>query len=171
MSDYNVYAMANERLVETPFRQSAKFKIDIEGLSEKLSGGSDRIKEIDLYAKSWGYTPIEVTYEAWYVGHAPVQLPTTTESVGVAIVFREHEDGRVEEWLTEWTDKLAKAGGFFGIPAQEALDVSIIPLDKSLEKVDRKTFLMLPQQVGEVVYDQENQGLLELPVTFMQYRT
>ena len=157
--DWNQAVATNQRLVETDFQHSNQFKISF----------SEQSPDFDLFAVTCSYTPIEATFDTWYIGHSPVNFPDTAEHIVVTVTFREHEDKRVQKWLTGMHEKVFLPNGLLANPFQNQMEMTIQPLDHYGEaSADPDRLNCLIQQVGEIEYSYEEEGMLLLPCTFIQ---
>ena len=160
-------------LVDTHFQHGFDWRIEIDGAP----------KDFELYAKDFTYCPIEVMTETMNVGIQQLTWPNSAGPVGVSMTMRDHEDRRIYNWFArlvageEIRDAAGNITGNRGmfnkdgtvnLPAEYVFDVRRYSRGKE-EPTD--VWRMYPTKIGDITESVDQQGFLEFPITFMQFRS
>lgn len=162
MEDFNKMRMTARSLVETTFREPWQFRVEMDGYPHK---------DFDLYVREISYGPKEIETEQEKVGIQTLTYPSGTVPVTVSMTMRDHEDMRVSKWLATLTGKVTNPDGTVNLPIDYCVSFRRFSLLHDNSEVETDKWMVYPTQLGDVTESTDGEGVLEFPVTFIQFRS
>jgi hypothetical protein len=162
--DFNKLRMLAQRVAKTQFQESAMFRLEIEGEPE----------DFDVYVKDISYSPVELTNEPIKLGGKTINYPTGLEPVTLSLTVRENPERDISVFFNQLANSVINANGTFNLPYGEDGYVKQYRLYTVWENGDEElthTWDMYPMQCGEVTESRDEPGVLEFPLTFIQFRS
>jgi hypothetical protein len=151
------------RLLKTPLREPWQFRFEVEGYPHD---------DWDLFVKDVTYGPIEIETETEQLGATVLTYPSSMQPVTISMTMREHEDRRVSKWFKSRVDMMVNPDGTVNLPVAYLLKLrrfSLLHGEKNEEQTD--VWEVIPTQFGDVTESKDGEGILEFPITFIQFRS
>ncbi|HEN20860.1 MAG TPA: hypothetical protein ENN86_02500 [Desulfobacteraceae bacterium] len=160
--DINIIRLKSRAITKTPFHQSWQFRVEIEDYPH----GAD---DFDLFVKDITYGPIEIETDALKIGFHTLTFPAGAAPVGISMTMRDHQDQRVYGFCNEWSDKIINDDGTVNLPSRYLKKWTryAIMEDSSEKMVD--VWEVFLTQVGDVSESRDEPGIMEFPVTLIQF--
>lgn len=163
--DFNVLKQTVKKLMRTDFQKEWLFKLEIEG----------EPSDFDLYVKDISYGSFEITVDEEQTGGVSMAWGTSRQCEKLSVTVRDHIDGRIHKFMSEWADKVVHKDGTVGLPYGVGGYVKKIKrydIEEGGKKENlRDTWEMFPVQCGEISRSRENGAYMEFTVTFSVFST
>ncbi len=162
MEDFNRLRTIALRMAKTPYREPWQFRLEVEGYPED---------DFDLLVKEITYGPTEIETEQEIAGIQILTFPIRAAPVGVTMTMRDHEDRRVSKWFDARVAKMINADGTVNLPVDYVFEIRRFSLLHSGKEEETDLWEVIPTQLGDVTESKDGEGLLEFPITFIQFRS
>jgi hypothetical protein len=162
MEDFNKLRLIARSLVKTTFREPWQFRVEIDNYPHK---------DFDLYVREISYGPTEIETDQEKVGIQTLTYPSGTAPVTVSMTMRDHEDERVSKWFKTLTGKVVNPDGTVNLPIDYCVSFRRFSLLHNNSEVETDKWIVFPTQIGDVTESKDGEGLLEFPITFIQFRS
>jgi hypothetical protein len=162
--DFNKRKLIARKMGKTDFKQSWQFRLEIEGQPE----------DFDIYVKDITHGPTEIENDPTKAGGRTLTYPTGAAPVNLSMTVRDHQDERIAQWFDAWTAKVVNADGTLNLPYGQdgyVKKVKRFRQDKDDAETLTNTWEMYPVQRGDVTESRDEPGMLEFPITFIQFRS
>jgi len=188
MENFSRLKMLAKTLVRTPFKQQWQWRIEIDppewavragrvdaGMLKRqiAKGDGPQYREFDLFCRDISYGPTEITTDPVQIGAVTMSFPTGAAPVEATMTMREHADERVSKFFDSLAALVVNPDGTVNLPyGREGYlcKVRQYALTDEAQSVSHE-WLMLPLRRGDVTQAQDGEGLLEFPITFVQFRS
>jgi len=171
MGDFNLQRLAMRKAVNTEFQRSWAYRIEIE----------EEPADFDLFVKDVSYGPIEITTDALKAGIQALQFPVSAEPVAISMTMRDHADQRIYNWASAWAGKVINPDGTINPPLHPEKGYvrkwsrhqlrELAPSEGSFREESPREWGVFITQMGDISESRSEQGFLEFPVTFIQFRS
>lgn len=148
------------KLVDLPWQHAWQWKVEIDGLDEA-----------DVYVKDISFGPIEIETEPEKAGMHTLTFPSGTAPVGISMTMRDHQDQRVYEFLKAWAAKIVNPNGTVNLAKDFVKKWKRYSIDDSSAETLRDTWEVFLTQLGDISESKEEPGILEFPVTLVQFKS
>lgn len=160
--DINIIRLKSRTLVKTPFHLSWQYRIEIDGYSK----GAD---DFDLFVKDISYTPVEIETDPIPAGFHVITFPSGAQPVVVSMTMRDHQDRRVYNFCNEWAGKIINKDGTVNLPLEYIKKFTRYNILDDSTEVKTDTWEVFLTQIGEISESREEPGIMEFPITLMQF--
>ena len=168
MEDFNKNKLLVRKLVHTKFQHNWQYRIEIEG----------QPTDFDIFVKDVSYGPVEIGTEATAAGFIQYTYPTSVEPVSVSMTMRDHEDERIYNWFSEWAGRVVNSDGTVNPPMHPEYGYlrkwtrfQLLAGTKGYTEKKSREWSVYPTQLGDITESRDEQGFLEFPVQFIQFRS
>lgn len=162
--DFNKLRQINRQLVHTNFQMEWQFRFEME----------EEPPEFDLFVKDVSYGVFDTATEEDQYGSATFVWPVATQAIRMSVTVRDHEDGRIRDFLKDWHKKVILPNGTVGLPYGPNGYVKKVKrydlTTDGQEKLEAE-LEMYPIQCGDISRSRANGEFMEFPVTFVQFST
>ena len=174
--DFNQLRMKSKELVRTPFQHGFDWRIEIDGAPP----------DFELYAKDFTYSPIEVQTETMNVGIQQLTWPNSAGPVGTLMTVRDNKDRRIYKWFEKLVNGeeikdaegnvtgnrgMFNIDGTVNLPSEYCFDFKRYSRSSEEGSEPTDTWKVYPLKIGDITESVDQPGLLEFPITFMQFRS
>lgn len=150
------------RMLNTHYREPFQFRLEVEGYPHD---------DFDLYVTEVSYGPIEIETDPEKVGMQNLAYPSGAQPVTVVMTVRDHEDRRVSKWFAARVARMVNLDGTVNLPTAYLLKIRRFSLLHDGGEVETDVWEVVPTQLGDVTESTHGEGLLEFPITFIQFRS
>jgi hypothetical protein len=164
LEDFNKLRLIAKSLVETHFREPWQFRVEI----DEYPYSKD---DFDLYVKEISYGPIEIETDQEEVGIQTLTYPCGTAPVTISMTMRDHEDRRVSKWFGSLVGKVVNPDGTVNLPIDYCVNFTRYSLLHDNSEPETDKWHVYPTQLGDVTESKDGEGMLEFPITFIQFRS
>lgn len=168
MEDFNQHKLLVQKLVKTAFQHNWQYRVEIE----------KQPNDFDIFVKDISYGPTEIGTEALSIGANRLTYPNSVEPVGISMTMRDHEDERIYNWFNEWAGTVANGDGTVNLPkhAQNGYlrkwrRYQLQKASKGFKEDMTREWEVYPTQLGDITESRDDQGFLEFPIQFIQFRS
>jgi hypothetical protein len=162
MEDFNKLRLMAGRLVETHFREPWQFRIEIDQYPHD---------DFDLYVREISYGPTEIETDQEKAGIQTLTYPSGTAPVTVSMTMRDHEDMRVSDWFNALIKKVINSDGTVNLPIDYCVSFKRFSLLHDNTETETDKWMVYPTQIGDITESKDGDGVLEFPITFIQFRS
>jgi hypothetical protein len=151
------------RMLNTHWREPWQFRLEVEGYPHD---------DWDLCVKDVTYGPNEIETEPEQIGAVVLTYPTSAQPVSISMTMRDQEDRRVYKFFESQAQKVINPDGTVNLPSDYLLKIrrfSLLHGETPEEETD--VWKVFPTQLGDVTESKDGEGLLEFPITFIQFRS
>lgn len=162
--DFNKIRAYVRQIVDIKFKYSWQFKLEIE----------DQPEDMDIYVKDITFGPTEIGNEPVKIGGRTLTYPNSAEPVTISMNVRDNEDERVAKFFDEWGASTVNKDGTVGLPFGEngyVKKVKRYALSEAGDYTLNETWEMILVQRGDVSESRDEPGMIEFPVTMIQFRS
>ncbi len=164
MEDFNALKMIVKKAVRKKYRMSYNFRLEFD----------DQPEDFDFYVKDVTHGPTEISNEPMKIGSVTLTFPVSAEPVTISMTVMDDEDGRMSSWFDNWSGGVVFSDGTVALPY--GVNGFLRNVRRYSISTDGKESLMnswavFPVQRGDVTESREDSGVLEFPITFIQFRT
>lgn len=162
--DFNMLRRTVRTLVATEFQMEWLFRLEITG----------EPSEFDLFVKDISYGIGQINTDDEQYGSSTTVWPTGRQATRISVTVREHEDGRVRDFIENWMQEVVHPDGTVGLPygpqgyVRRVRIYDLKPNGEENLSVERE---MYPEQIGDASRSRENGNFMEMPITFVQFST
>ncbi|MDE1465091.1 hypothetical protein [Spartinivicinus poritis] len=153
-----------KRSVQQAFQQNWQFKLEIEGQPTDFA----------LFVKDVTYGLFTINTNPILTGASFVNLPHQAEPGLLTVTLRDHQDRRIHRWLLDWIANIKNPDGTLNPPLHPKLgyvrQLQLLQLTELNNEQLINTFLVYPNQAGEITESYTEPGFLEFSVTFTKFR-
>jgi len=160
--DFNKLRAVALRMLHTPYRHPWQFRVEPDGYPHD---------DFDLYVKEITYGPTEIETEQEKAGVQAMTYPTGVMPVSISMTVRDHEDRRVSKWFAGRVALMVNADGTVNLPIDYVLKLRRFSLLHDGGEEETDAWEVIPTQLGDVTESKDGEGLLEFPITFIQFRS
>ena len=87
------------------------------------------------------------------------------------MTVRDHVDQRVSNWFSQRVAKMVNSDGTVNLPVDYLLKIRRFAIDSENKETRKEVWEVLPTQMGDITESKDGEGLLEFPITFIQFRS
>lgn len=160
--DFNHLRTTALKILRTTFREPWQFRLEVEGYPHD---------DFDLYVKDVTYGPTEIETEPENVGTQVLTYPSRANPVTITMTVRDHEDRRVSKWFESRVAKMINEDGTVNLPIDYVLQIRRLSMKHDGGEEETDVWEVIPTQLGDVTEAKDGEGLLEFPITFIQFRS
>ena len=149
-------------MVKTHFREPWQWRLEVDGYP---------YDDFDLFVREVAYGPIEIETEQVKAGVTTLTFPSGAQPVTVSMTVRDHVDQRVSNWFSQRVAKMVNSDGTVNLPVDYLLKIRRFAIDHENKETRKEVWEVLPTQMGDITESKDGEGLLEFPITFIQFRS
>lgn len=182
--DLNALRMISRLLTRTHFMEQWQWRVEIDppkGMSDKYDlfrfGVVSGVSDFDLLAKSVDFDPLTIESEPVKAGAITFNFPTVSGSSTINLTMRDAvaKDGlpRFYRFFKDIAALVFNKDGTVNLPSKYLLTLKLYLLtnDEDTEDAEMESYRVFPQKLGNFTASVDGEGLVEYPVTFMQFRS
>ena len=168
VADFNKQRALVQKMVKTSFQHAWAYRIEIEG----------QPSDFEIFVKDISYGPVEIGTNPIKVGVNNLTFPNSVEPVAISMTVRDHEDERIYKWLNDWASKVVNGDGTVNPPLHP--QVGYLKKWRRYQLVHGESggfrenlsreWSVYPTQMGDIAESYSEHGLLEFPISFVQFR-
>lgn len=177
--DFNKLKMIAKRAVRTNFQQQWEWKVGLTppvgfprdneyGLFGEGAGG---ISDFDLLAKSIDHDPVTIETEQIKAGGITFNFPTGASTSTISLTMRdaldEYGTPRFYQFFKDVAALIVNDDGTVNLRDHYLMTIDLL----SLTDYEIESYRCFPQKLGNWSASVDGPGLVEYPVTFMQFRS
>ena len=152
-----------KKMVHTHFREPWQFRIEVDGYPTH--------QDFDIYVREITYGPTEIETEQEKVGIGVLTYPSGAMPVTVSMIMRDNEERWVSDWFNELVKKVVNDDGTVNLPHDYCVRMRRFSLRHGAGDKQTDEWLVYPTQLGDVTESKDGEGVLEFPITFVQFRS
>jgi hypothetical protein len=177
--DFNALYMISHMLVMAPFMEQWQWRVrivppaGIETYGLFARDTDSGVTDFDLLAKGIDHDPVTIESEPVKAGAITFNFPTTAGPSTINLTMRDSLDDnglpRFYRFFKSLTDRVINSDGTVNLSKTYLLNLYLQSLAKDNPTIEK--YKVFAQKLGNFSASVDGEGLVEYPVTFMQFRS